>query len=212
MSTECLHDLTREKWLVTASEAILPRLQAAGAGPTPRYRVSVGWPLGVRPKNTGPVKRVGECFCSSCSKDGTHEIFISPFLDEAGGRQGVLATLLHELVHAFVGIKARHGRDFKAVAVKVGLEGKMTATAAGPELLLWLDDLAKALGPYPHASLGLGGERLRPKQGTRMIKVVCPACRYQVRTTQKWLDVGLPTCPCGQEMNTEDRESEETDE
>jgi hypothetical protein len=112
----------------------------------------------------------------------------------------VLSTLLHELIHAFVGIKAKHGKDFKLVAVKSGLEGKMTATTAGPELLARLETLAKTLGRYPHASLGLGGERLKKKQGTRMLKLQCPECGYQVRTTQKWIDIGLPICPCGAEL------------
>lgn len=38
------------------------------------------------------------------------------------------------------------------------------------------------------------------KQSTRMLKVICPGCGYTVRTTQKWIDIGLPTCPCGEEM------------
>lgn len=38
------------------------------------------------------------------------------------------------------------------------------------------------------------------KQATRMIKVCCPGCGYTIRTTQKWIDVGLPTCCCGEEM------------
>lgn len=39
-----------------------------------------------------------------------------------------------------------------------------------------------------------------PKQSTRMIKLVCPADGYAVRTTRKWIEVGLPRCPCGREM------------
>jgi hypothetical protein len=38
-----------------------------------------------------------------------------------------------------------------------------------------------------------------------MILVKCPKpeCGYQVRTTRKWLDVGVPTCPCGELMKAE---------
>jgi hypothetical protein len=28
-----------------------------------------------------------------------------------------------------------------------------------------------------------------------MLKLVCPACGYAVRTTRTWLDVGRPLCP-----------------
>ena len=190
---------TREGWLLRACDTMNPWLKQAGAGATPKYRVSVGWPLGGRAKQKEGKgsHRIGECFCSSASKDGTHEMFISPLLDDP---ILVLATLYHELIHAYVGIKAKHGPDFKVVAVKAGLEGKMTATLPGKELTDKLKVLAKELGPYPHASLGTGGDRLKPKQGTRMLKVECPGCGYSVRTTQKWLDVGTPTCPCGKQM------------
>jgi len=43
-------------------------------------------------------------------------------------------------------------------------------------------------------------EKQRTPQTTRMLKVECPADGYIVRTTQKWIDLGLPTCPCGEEM------------
>ncbi len=42
-----------------------------------------------------------------------------------------------------------------------------------------------------------------PKQGTRMLKVICPADGYTIRTTNKWLQVGFPTCPCGTVMRRE---------
>lgn len=200
----------REAWLVKAADTLAPWIKAAGGGSLPKYRISVGWPLGGRPKASGgKMKRIGECFCSSCSKDGTHEIFISPALDNA---EEVLATLLHELVHAFVGIKAKHGRDFKIVAERSGLTGKMTATEAGEELKPKLVKLAADLGAYPHAALGAGGERIKPKQGTRMLKVTCPGCGYQVRTTRKWIEIGLPTCPCGQAMVAADPDGESDDE
>lgn len=195
---------SREDWLIKASEKMIPWLTAAGAGIRPKYRVSVGWPLGKRPgKNTSNT--IGQCFCSSCSKDGTHEVFISPALDDA---EVVLATLLHELVHAFVGIKAKHGRDFKVIAVKAGLTGKMTATVASDDLKPKLADLAKKLGDYPHAALGSKGKTITPKQTTRLIKLECE-CGYIIRTTQKWIDVGVPTCVCGQEFVSPGGDDEE---
>jgi hypothetical protein len=84
----------------------------------------------------------------------------------------------------------------------------MTATSAGADLEERLNDLIQKHGPYPHATLDqtLSGKK---KQSTRMLKLECPACGYTVRTTAKWIEAGLPTCPCGEEMQPEDQQEEE---
>jgi hypothetical protein len=38
------------------------------------------------------------------------------------------------------------------------------------------------------------------KQSTRMLKLECDECGYVVRTTQKWINVGVPVCHCGAEF------------
>jgi hypothetical protein len=97
-----------------------------------------------------------------------------------------------------VGIDCKHRGPFPKAARAIGLEGKMTATVAGETLKTRLRGLIEQLGEYPHARLIASN---RPKtQGTRMILLRCPDCGYQVRTTQKWIEVGLPVCPCGTEM------------
>ena len=40
-------------------------------------------------------------------------------------------------------------------------------------------------------SLNLDG---RKKQSTRMLRCRCMDCGYTLRTTQKWIEVGVPTC------------------
>lgn len=36
---------------------------------------------------------------------------------------------------------------------------------------------------------------------TRLVRCECPKCGYLVRTTRKWLDIAVPTCPVdGAEM------------
>jgi hypothetical protein len=35
---------------------------------------------------------------------------------------------------------------------------------------------------------------------TRQRKVTCPDCGYTVRMARSWMQVGLPTCPCGEGM------------
>jgi predicted peroxiredoxin len=90
-----------------------------------------------------------------------------------------------------------HKAPFARIAKRVGLEGKMTATHAGKTLAQRLNALAAEIGPYPHASLDMSQVK---KQGTRLIKLVCADCGYTVRTTAKWIEIGLPTCACGEEM------------
>ena len=123
-----------------------------------------------------------------------------------------MVTLRHELVHAAG--RRGHGKEFKALAVELGLTGPMTATIASPELLDFINwTLLPQLGRYPHGAITEWGEIvvpptepgdkpiiLRPddrpkKQYTRMLRAECPECGYTIRLTQKWADVGLPTCP-----------------
>jgi hypothetical protein len=146
----------------------------------------------------GLAKRtIGQCWDGSTTKDGKPQIFISPLLDDvATDPQGVLATLVHELVHATIGCEAAHGPRFAKAARKLGLDGKPTSTHAGDDLLVRLKQIADELGAFPHTKL-VPGMKLRKKQTTRMKKAVCD-CGYTVRLTKKWMDeVGLPICPGG---------------
>jgi hypothetical protein len=110
----------------------------------------------------------------------------------------VLDVLLHELIHHAVGTECGHKGAFKKAAEGVGLVGKMTATEAGPELLVRLNALAEELGTPGHGKLQ-PGEKIT-KQSTRLLKAACPECGYTVRVTRKWVDgAGTPLCPCNPE-------------
>lgn len=182
---------TREAWLVAAVEALRPMFADLGET-VPAVRVSVGWPGGRGKKNSV----IGQCWASRAAADEVAQVFISPVLDDAAV---ILSTLAHELVHAVDDCKSGHRGRFAKIAKGLGLEGPMTATHAGEGLKERLSEVAADLGEFPHAALtpALSGVK---KQGTRMLKVVCPVDGYTIRTTAKWLEVGLPTCPCGTEM------------
>lgn len=181
---------TREAWLEAAVEALRPLfVQLAGVEMPEAVRVSCGFPGGGSAR-----KRIGECWPTKAS-DGAAQMFISPLLADP---VKVLATLAHEMIHAWDDCEHGHKAPFARVARAIGLEGKMTATVAGEELQAILADVAAELGPYPHAALKLS-EKIK-NQTTRMLKVECPACGYVCRTTAKWLEVGTPTCPCGEQM------------
>lgn len=182
--------MNREAYLTNMMQALAPLFEQAQKGSTAMmdtWRVSVSWPGG-----GSRNKRIGECWSEMASSKGRTEMFISPILDDplqAG------AVLVHEMVHAAVGVKFKHGPVFAKLAKAVGLQGKMTATTAGPELVKRLNAVIAELGDYPHASLNAGAETSGPKkQTTRMLKAQCPECGYTVRLTKIWALKGLPTC------------------
>lgn len=182
--------LTREAWLTAGIDELRSLFGESGHAVPSNVRVTCGWPS--KSALARKRQRIGECWGAENSDARVFEIFISPSL--ASFKQ-VIETLAHELVHATVGLKAKHGAAFKRVALAIGLEGKMTATHAGDKLVSALAGIAEHLGEYPHSELhGMTtGER---KQGTRLLKAECAVCGYTVRITRKWLDLaGAPLCP-----------------
>lgn len=182
---------TREEWLTAGAKRLAPWFEEVGANPVPPLRVSCAWAKRAA-RNT-----IGWCWHREVSKDGVNEVQISPEKDDP---VQVLGILLHEMVHASDDGESGHKGYFRRTAQALGLEGKMTATTIGADLRVKLQHIADDLGPYPHAALVPGARRVG-KQGTRMLKIVCPDDGYTLRTTQKWLQaLGFPTCPCGNEM------------
>ena len=183
---------TREEWLTTmvrvAHTDLFRKLPAGGMhhGVTkslPKFRVSCSWPGGGSAR-----KRIGECWSPSASATGHTEMFISPRMSDV---VKVVESLIHEMVHMYVGCEHGHKAPFRRLAIAVGLEGKMTSTHADPNLVKVIKRMAKKCGTYPHADMsGLGG---RTKQSTRLIKATCQndgdeECGMVIRTTQKWID------------------------
>ena len=198
--------MNREAWLMDATRRLRPLFAEHGYTVPDKIRVSCGWPS---IKAMGrKSRRIGECWPTQCSKDGTWEIFISPILAKP---LDVLDVLVHEIVHAVVGIECGHRGPFRVCATKLGLTGKMTATEAGPELKARLNGVSAGMASYPHAPLD--GKAREKKQSTRMLKLTCPSaeCGYVVRTTRKWLDVGVPTCCCGETMEADSSDSSDAD-
>ena len=194
---------TRESWLIDMTDLLRPKFKGLKNAVPKAVRVSCGFPSR---KAFGETFRGGECWSSKASKGGVFEIFISPRLADP---MEVSETLVHELVHACVGVHHGHKTPFRALAVPVGLVGKMTSTKAGDDLRKELKRYQRKLGKYPHDVLERAERTGPPKQGTRMMKVQCvnPECGCVLRTTKIWLDtVGLPTCGCGDDMSCDTSE------
>lgn len=192
--------MNREQWLTDAVAKLTPFFRGAGLE-VPELRVSCGFPSkgGLATKK----KVIGECWDGLCAADGKPQLFISPMLCDAATAQGVLATLVHEMVHASIGTKAKHGPKFKRAMKLVGLEGKPTATVAG-ELLVerFKGIMSELVVSYPHSELKSIKER--KVQTTRMHKAECDCCGYTVRLAKKWADFGPPICPTDKKPLTMD--------
>lgn len=202
---------TREAWLTEAIKMLAPAFEQIGMPLPDRIHISVGFGFGSQAES---AKIAGQAWARRASADGVNHVFISPAI---ASPVEVLSTLVHELIHVADDCQNGHKGAFAVAAKELGLEGRMTATVPGADLVESMGQLSEALGAYPHAALSTqgpakpetGGEEGEEdgeedggkmhsgpaKQGTRMIKCVCPDCGYTVRTTQKWISKGLPFCP-----------------
>jgi hypothetical protein len=93
---------------------------------------------------------IGQCWSTQSSEDARNQKFISLALCEP---VDVLDTLVHELIHAVDNCAHKHGKEFKKMALGLGLKGPMRSAGAGPDLKARLQGIALALGTYPHARL-----------------------------------------------------------
>lgn len=173
----------REAWLEAAVQAVTPLFSAKGYV-VPTCKVSVGF------ASTGTLRgHIGQCWSTRSCQSGINQIFISPVLAEAFD---VLDTLVHELVHAVDDCQHKHGKEFKKIALKLGLKGPMRGADAGPVLKAQLLDLAQTLGSYPHSALKVS---VRKRSQAKRPRAKCEKCDYQVPMLKKFLAFGPPICP-----------------
>ena len=174
---------TRENWL-QAAVTYLRAMFAANNFTVPACQVSCGFAsTGLRSGH------IGQCWSKSSAANEINQIFISPTLSSAFD---VIDTLAHELVHAVDDCQHKHGKEFKKIALKMGLQGPMRSASAGPELKAKLIALLELLGPYPHGQLKVAMQKAPRVDRPR---ARCTACGYQVPMLKKYLSFGPPICP-----------------
>jgi hypothetical protein len=229
-TSDKITDSTREAWLERAIDMFRPRFVEVGYPLPDKIHVSIGFGYGARAESKYIL---GQMWIKAASADNVNHLFIGPM---EGDPAEILVTLLHELIHVADDGASGHKGAFAEMATRLGFEGPMTQTPPTAGLLAELVVMAAELGNFPHAKLEVDAGKVVPvpvplpdgttpkpvkihtgpsKQGTRMLKVVCPDVRcplavpatdkrpaqpYLVRMTRTWLDVGAPTCPAGHEM------------
>lgn len=183
---------TREGWLTAAMQHLESTLLVEHEHLLPQVRVSCGFPYRMQ------GKAIGQCWSSQNSEDETFELFVSPVLVDP---VTVLATLLHEMIHAAVGTECGHKGEFRKLALAVGFRGKMTATVVEEGTLLHdtLSELAEKLGPYPHGALRPAAHASKPNGWARFESQNDPTYRV-VANLRKVEENGAPFDPWGAVM------------
>jgi hypothetical protein len=175
---------TREEWLLAAVEAVRPLFTEKRHDLPMDCQVSCGF------ASTGTRSHhIGQCWSKESSTVERNQIFISPALYEP---VEVLDTLVHELVHAVDNCEHKHGKEFKKIALSLGMVGPMRSAGAGPELTVKLQEVAKHLGPYPHGKLKVVHRKAISRSRPR---AKCPTCGFQVPMLKRFLAYGAPICP-----------------
>jgi hypothetical protein len=171
---------SREDWLNAFVNAARVKFIEIGYPLPDKVRVSIGF------TSTGMRGRsIGECWNDTVSADGHFEIFLKPTTQTASR---IADILTHELVHAAVGLAAKHGKKFRDCATALGLEGKMTSTVAGQAWYEWALPVLDRLGTFPYAAMAKGVSSAKPKQKTNLLKVECNECGWLARVTAKWVE------------------------
>ncbi|MGB9152838.1 MAG: transcription elongation protein SprT [Alphaproteobacteria bacterium] len=187
MKTENTHT-TRESWLRSGTDQLRSYFQKFGYTLPDNIRNAIAFP------SSGKRGRVvGECWHPVASEDRHFEIIIRADIADP---VEVLSVLVQQLIRTLLPPSAKYGKDFKTIARRLGLEGKMREAVPGPILKERLNALAANLGPLPHAKLNFLGLANAPKkQQARMFKAECPVCDYLIRLSAKNVKKGLPVCP-----------------
>lgn len=188
---------TREQWLNAAAKKLQTQFFARTDHPIPgKLRVSCGFAF-------RSPKAIGQCWSPKSSTDETTEMFICPTQSDP---VRVLDILLHEMIHAAVGVEEGHKGNFRKMALDFGLRGKMTATYAeeGSDLHKRLMKLASSLGQYPHSALAKkgGGAMRTPKREHISLKSETEGYEdYRIGMLKALFEeFGAPSDPAGNPM------------
>jgi hypothetical protein len=181
---------SRESWLRAATEELRPDFEKLGYRLPEKIRFAIAF--------TSTGKRghlAGECWHPESSDDQHYEVIIRADISDP---VEVLGVLVHEVVHTLLPSTVKHGKEFKNIAQRIGLEGAMRHTQPTPLLRQRLQAIAANLGPLPHAKLNFKiASDVPKKQQTRHLKAECGAtgCGYLIQLSAKWAKAALPICP-----------------
>ena len=115
-------------------------------------------------------------------------VFVSPVLDV---QADVLGCLLHELVHAALPAKVKHGGAFRRACTTLGFVGKPSSNSPGPELTERINVLVGDLEAYPHVKLD---PKLLPKPQRGRLRLYECSCPVKVRVASDEFQAHCDMC------------------
>ncbi|MEQ4716108.1 hypothetical protein [Nonomuraea sp. B19D2] len=217
---------TREAWLIRAIEMFRPRFVEVGLPIPEKVHVSVGY--GADGRATEGAEILGICYASWVSVDKVNHIYISPEIgDSAEALVVLIHELIHAADDCKSGHKGAFAEAATRLGLVTPLTSSVPNVELAAELMTMAAALGEyphgaldrkvlrnKIDPKAPMPEGIDLEQLpeltpvssAPKAQTNrhvLLKCIAPGCDcegYQVRTTRKWLEIGLPSCPLGNEM------------
>jgi predicted SprT family Zn-dependent metalloprotease len=193
-------NINRETWLNLMIDKSVPLFDNAGFKISDiREKLKASCSVMVGMRKSKKFNAIGQHLPTEWNKDSNHELLISPVLED---EITVVGVLIHEMVHAiqrhlYGNDVQPHGKEFRKIALAVGLTGKMTATTESPELKIQIEKWVSEIGKYPHSKVNF---ETRKKQTTRLLKLECEHCGFICRASSGAINnFGYPS-HCGDEM------------
>ncbi len=183
-----IHTL-REAWLRAATDELRPDFAKRGYVLPDNIRSTIAFPSG------GKRGAEGECWHPESSRDRYYNIFIKADNDDP---LIILGILTRELIHTLLPSTVKYGKEFRDIALRIGLDGKMMQATPAPALLERLKVIATNLGPIPYGKLDFTTRaNSRRKASVRMLKAECTAvgCGFNLRILPKWAKAAALPCP-----------------
>lgn len=184
--------MNREHWLTEAVEHMKNQFFTSKYRLPGKIAISCGIPA-------GSLKAIGQCWSPTVASDGSTHIFICPTLEKP---VDVLGVLLHELIHASIGVQHSHNKYFQRVAFGFGLAGKATATVVPQNSALHesLESIADSIGHYPHKAMRKARTVKKVNRPPRVKIVSEKDPSYELSVLLEQLDKGFPVDPWGNTM------------
>lgn len=155
-----------------------------------RKTVALAFSFPSRGARSASRQVLGECHYLAPKNAEQHLVVISPTV-WARSDVETLATLAHEMCHVQLGKAVGHRKSFGLLVEEIGLEGKATATSAGPSFKQFVETARKRLPKFP------GGPVLqlidKKKQTTRLRLYECE-CGTKVRVASDEFDATCNEC------------------
>ena len=148
---------TAEAWLRAAVDGLRPDFEAIGKTLPAAMRCNFGF-TSHGSKKTGIT---GQYYDGGASTDTIPKLIIRCNTDDPAA---ILEAVVHQCVHAVVGVEEGHGKAFREVALRIGLEPPMRTSKAGKRLSERLHALSAELGPFPECPPEFRDDRRR-RQG-----------------------------------------------